>query len=259
MKSKKFVLISIAVAFFLIVLLSCMTLFSLRKIDTKFAVSEGFNTQEVQEVLDEFKGKNLMFLDVDDVKAQLEQFHYIETVSIEKDYPNVLKIDLKERREVYCLTVDESSYLTDEDGFVLTTVDMSSVESRRDLIKINLTGVSVTDIKVGAIIATDSLELMTAMFDMAKAANLTDCIKEINVIKHAVNELGDVELLTHTGVIICVQKPEIEGVNKITAAFKVYDEQVSDYEKAFNKLFVSKNVESGEIQVTWSDNNQAEE
>lgn len=259
MKSKRLVLISIIVAFFLIVLLSSMTLFSVRQAKVNFAVSEDFNTEEVQELLDGYKGKNLMFLKVDKIQAELEKYHYLEVVSIEKDYPNVLKVSLKERREVYCFNSGEQTYVTNEDGFVLSAVQADYVNNNRNVINVNLTGVTITEIKEGAVIATDSPELMTSVFDMAKAANLTDCIKQINVIKKAAGEPGDVEFITYTGVTICVQKAEVDGVEKVNAAFKVYDEKITDYEKAFDKLFVFRNADSGEIQVTWSDNVKVKE
>ena len=258
MKSKRLVLVSIIVAFFLIVLLSCMTLFSVRQAKVNFAVSEEFNTEEVQEILDGYKGKNLMFIKIDEIRAELEKYHYLEVVSIEKDYPNVLNVSLKERREVYCFQNGEQTYVTNEDGFVLSSVQADYADKNRNVISVKLSGVQITEIKEGSVVSTDSPELMTSVFDMAKAANLADCIKQINVIRQAINEPGDVEFITYSGVTICVQKAEIDGVEKIQTAFKVYDEKINDYEKAFDKLFVFRNAESGEIQVTWSDNTKVE-
>ena len=254
MKTKRIVIISIAAAFILIVLLACVSMFSVRKTEIEFNVAEFADTEEVQETLDGYLGKNLMFLDKEDVIGSLSKYTYLEVVSVEKDYPNVLKISVKERREIYTLEHDGKYFVANEDGVVLNEISKQMAETEnRKVIKLTFDGVEVTEITKGEIFKTDDEKLIKAVFEMAKSARLTDCIKEISVNKIAAGEPADVEFLTYTGVTICVQKAETDGVEKINAAFKVYDNEVSDYEKAFDVLYVFRNAETGQIQVTWSD------
>ena len=254
MKTKRIVTISIATAFLLIVLFACVSLFSVRKAEVNFGVLEFTNTEEVQAVADGYLGENLMFLDKEEVKASFSSYNYLEVVSVEKKFPNVLRITLKERREIYTLENNGVYYVTNEDGFVLAEKSAEEINSdNRNVIKLSLDGVNVTDMSVGSVIKTDNDELMKTVFEMAKSARLTDCIKQITVKKLASSEPADVEFTTYTGVTICVEKAETDGVEKIAAAFDVYDNKISDYEKAFDVLYVFRNSQTGQIQVTWSD------
>ena len=47
--------------------------------------------------------KNLIFLSEDDVYKSLDYFHYMEIVSVDKQFPNVINVKVRERREVYYL------------------------------------------------------------------------------------------------------------------------------------------------------------
>ncbi len=253
MRTKKISLILIVVAFILIAILSTVSLFYVRKAQVNFAVSEKTDSSEIQQLLDGYIGKNLLFLDTEEIVQALKGYHYLEVVRVDKKYPNVIEVSLKERREVYYFEQDGKVYITNEDGFVLNSYSGTVQNDNRQMIKLEVKGVNVLQATPGSVLKTDSEQLMTAVFEMAKSVNLTNCIKAIKVDKPAPNELADVEFDTYTGVKIRILKAEESGVNKINQAFNVYDSEVSDYEKAFDKLLVSKNSQTGEIQVTWSD------
>jgi hypothetical protein len=175
---------------------------------------------------------------------------------VEKDYPNVLKVTIKERREIYAVESDGEFYVVNEDGFVLSKITKEKASNDRSLIELKLVGVEFSEVEEGSVIKISgegNEELLPTVFEMAKSARLTDCTKRITIKKLASSEPSDVEFLTYTGVTICVQKAEIDGVEKVEAAFRVYDDKVSDYEKAFDVLYAFRNAETGQIQVTWSD------
>lgn len=253
MKTKRLAVILIAVAFSIVVLFSCIGLFSLKKVQVTYAVGENTDTIAVQKALDSYIGKNLLFLDSEDVVNTLSDFHYMEITSIEKDYPNVLKLSVKERREVYDVIVGDTVYVTTENGFVLNSYSLSEMGQvhSRDKISLSFEGVNITDGAFGKTLITDSDDLVNMVFNMASSVNLTDCIKSITLKK--ATEVATAEFYTYTGVKIIVREILDDGVEKIITAFNKYDEGASDYEKTFKTIEVVKITQTGEIQAQWSD------
>ena len=101
MQTKKISVILIAVAFMLVVLFSCVGLFSVKKIEINFAVSDQTDSASIQSTLDGFLGDNLLFMKTEEIEKALKGYHYMEVVSVKKQYPNVITVSLKERREIY--------------------------------------------------------------------------------------------------------------------------------------------------------------
>lgn len=254
MKAKKIVVLSMAVAFVLVAILACFRLFSIKSVDVDFTIAENTDVVEVQQTADAFKDKSLLFLDVEDVKQEFSKFSYVEVVSVEKDYPNVLKVKLKERREVYYTEFGGKYYILDQDGFVLNCVEKAQLDNEREKIELSFENVKIQSLEVGSYIQTDSDSLVKATFNMAKSVNLTDCIKAVKI--NSKIPLYNVAFTTYTGVEIWVNKAEDDGVRKIKKAFEVYDSDITDYEKAFDTLIVSKIREDGSIKVSWSDRSE---
>lgn len=84
MNTKRIVLILIAIAFLLIAVFSLVGLFAIKKVEVDFAVSEDREVESIQTLLDGYNGKNLMFLNIDDVKDTLKGYHYLEVLSVDK-------------------------------------------------------------------------------------------------------------------------------------------------------------------------------
>lgn len=243
MNTKKIVLILIALAFLLIAVFSFIGLFAVKKVEVDFAVSESRDIEEIQAVLEEYNGKNLVFLKSDDIKDLLKDFHYLEVLKVDKEYPNVLKVSIKERREIYTFEYNESTYLTDENGFVLSDNAIDTVSDK----KIKLVfgqGVNVLEVKSGSVIKIDNDALLDSVFKMAKSVNLTDCIESIEVMKPFMTDTDyDVIFKAYTGVEIHIEGVLDHGEQKVINAFKVYDEKLSDYQKTYGKIesfFVSE-------------------
>lgn len=252
--AKKFIIILATVLFVLVTMFCFVLLTTVKRVEVHFAVGDNTDTLAVQSVVDKNVGKNLLTIDEEEIKTSLSGFSYVEVVSVEKKFPNVVKVMVKERREIYGVEFDDKVHVLGEDGHLLKTVSKNNFEFTRDVIKLDLGAVKIIEANVGQVLKTDSDELLTSVLDMTKSANLNNSIKEISVIKYAAaGELSDVEFVTYTGVKICVYKAEEMGVEKMSAAFNVYDTQVSDYEKATFTLYASYNFEKQRIEVTWSD------
>ena len=244
MKSKKIAVILIAVAFMLVVVFSTVGLFTVKKIHVDFAVSESRDAEKIQRTLDGFVGANLLFLNTENVKAALKDEYYMEILSVDKQYPNVINVKLKERREVYYLEHDGKYYVTTDKGFVLN--ELTENPSSRDKIRLDFDGISIQEIEVGSYVKTSDDTLLNVVFDMAESVNLTDCIKSISVFKMG-SEQPDVTFETYTGVKIVVEKADVDGKAKAIMGFGAYDKKAGDHEKMFSCIRVNK-------EVVWSEN-----
>ena len=177
----------------------------------------------------------------------------MEVLSVQKQYPNVLNVCLKERREVYYIPMqidDQTVYLvTNEQGFVLDKV--VAKEDSRSMIELQLEGINILSHQKGQYLHTDDDGLLSTVFEMAKSVILTDYIKSISVDKPNVPGAVRVFFQTYTGVKVQINKAEELGVEKVVEGFKEYDTEKSDYYRTFDTIVVYVNDDK-EIKVKWT-------
>ena len=272
MNVKRLTAILISVAFFLVVVFSLVALFSIKKVEVEYVVAEETDTSEIQDSLNGYLGKSLVCLKTDSVYDAVKDFYYMEVVSVEKSYPNVLKVRIQERRETYYLEHNDKVYVATADGFILNIVDKDQMSNDigRDKIALKVTVndsenqqisyANLLGLQRGQTVSIDGDGFLKEVFEMAKSVNLADCIKEINV-ETAVNGTivvnKDVVITTHTGVKIRIMDAGVLGAEKITKVFEGYDE-LSDFEKQFGYLKVGIYDDSvpevgGQIFIEWDE------
>ncbi|MBR2614340.1 MAG: FtsQ-type POTRA domain-containing protein [Clostridia bacterium] len=233
---------------FAIVLSACLVmLFSVKEVDVNFNVTEKSSeyTDSAKEDVDKYLNKNLMFLDLDEVKESLKKYTYFDVVSINKVFPNKVEIEIKERQEGYLIKSGEDAYILDIDGFCLKQV--SADYFSEDLIKIS--GIQFETVKVGEFVSTNNSEVFAIALDMAKAVNLSNCIEQMTIYTKKDNEAVLFRIRTDVGIL--VRKIKDDGVKKIQEAFKEYD-GMTDYQKSYAWLDVYKLDATGEVSVVWT-------
>lgn len=254
MRTKKIFVILIAI-FFVFALVFCgMFILSVNKVEVNYSVSSETDITAIQKKFDEFKGDNLLFLDTDDVKGCLSSNPYFEVTKVEKSFPNVLQVNVKERREAYHMEYQDKYYITTKDGILLNIVDKAEyvLKDSREIIQVKFDGIAVEQAKLGRKIETSSQELILSMYEMLDAVNLTDCVKSIKVSKLNI-EMSYITLDTYTGVEIKVEKPNERSVEKIQEAFNLYENGTTDYQKLNKKIIVYENKVDGEIKAVFDD------
>ncbi len=274
MKAKKVSVIMLAVGFFLATIFSCIFVFSVRKVETSFAVSNEYDTVKVQNQLNKFNGKNLLFLNLEDVYSVLNQDRYLEVLEVKKNFPNVINVSVKQRIGVFYLQYQDNYFLLDESGFVLEEYSFEQYNQivkndNKKTISINAFNnviengevVSVEDNQIvnskptiANKIDAEANSIIYTALNMAKEVRLTDCIKHIQITRFA--ELNYVVFYTYSGVEILIEDVLDRGVEKITTAFVLYDNEVNDYKKSFGKIHCFTSLQEGEegkIEVTWTD------
>ncbi len=251
MRTKKLFVILIAIAFLMSVLLCFALLFSVKKVDARFSVSENKNVEEVVNCLEEFNGVNLLFFDVEEINQAMQQFPYFEVVSLKKSYPNVITVEIQERREVYDLLLNETVVNVASDGFVLNIQDKSEWSGPvREKIVLETEGLTFFQPEVGKYLSCGDDKLLYSVFDMALEVELTDCIKTLKIeVEPYLRK--DAIFKTYTGASIVVFEADERGVDKITEAFSAYYEIANDYQKTFGELEVFILTETGMPSVIW--------
>ena len=246
MKKGRLYTILIATAFFIATVLSAFVLFSVNSVDVTFYSNSG-NVEDITQELSRFKGKSLLFLDLDDVTISNEQFPDFYISKVEKSYPNVLKVEVKERRGVFAIRILDDVVLIDEDGMCIRNISEEQID--REVVTINLDGIDVVKSQLGYKLETSDDQFVYAVFDMAKEINLMDCIQSISVVSATLKK--DAIFNTYSGVSIEVVNAIDDGIAKIVEAYNVYDQFADDYQKSFDKISVYKDV-NGNIIPIWT-------
>lgn len=255
MRTKKTAIILITLIFAFTAVISLVGLFSVKKVSVNFAISDKTDIKSVQRVLDGFLGDNLLLLKSEQVEDALKGYHYLEVVSVKKDFPNVLSVELKERREIYYVEGENEYFVTTDDGFVLKSIEKCefSGNTARDKILLELDGVSVVSATIGNYIKTDNDILLSSLFSMAKSVNLTDCIKSIKLSPFSDSaDIGEYNAVfeTYSGTQLKIENMEEYGVEKTINAFYVYDNFLTDFQKACGEI-QSYKMADGRYRVTY--------
>ena len=253
--TKKWLIIMIAIAFGVTLVVSFVMLFSVKKVSAEFSVYGDSEAYEIQKDLEEFKGTNLILLKLTDVFAINDKYPHYEITSVEKEYPNVLKINVRKRTEVFKIVSGEQSYVLDGEGYIVN--DTGETEYPRNVVPISMDDITVTDGTVGKKIATSDDELFYSVIATAQALNLNDSVKEIKITTGATEKMRDAIFTTYTGVDIEVWTVEDDGDAKIRKAFALY-ERLGDYEKSSDKILAYKQITDGQIISEWTSHERVE-
>ncbi len=250
MRTKRLTATLLAVFFIFAILLSCIFIFSIQKLNVKFNADTQIETSSVQKDLEQFNNKNIFFFKLEEVERVVSKYPYFKLEKIYKSYPNVICVELSQRVPVYNYVVGENVYLIDKTGFVLEELSVSNFESR-DLVTIDLSydRVDSLDLNVGSVVDALDDELFAAVLSMCESIDLTDCVNAIYVNGHP--EFKDVTFSTNSGVDIEITSATVRGDEKIAFAMQSYH-NAKDYYKTFDTITVFVLEADGSITCEWT-------
>ena len=122
MKHGKIYAILIAAAFFVALVCSLVLLFNVKEVEISYSAFGVAEEKAATEALEGLKGKSLLFLNEKEAEEQLAAYPRFKVSKVEKNYPNLLKVSVEERREVYRFFDGKKTFCLDETGFVLEIV-----------------------------------------------------------------------------------------------------------------------------------------
>ena len=231
---KSIVTAFIVVAFVAIAVFSAYSVFVIKDVTPTFTVTENCTDQTdmIEEKLNDYKGQNLLFLDVDQVKNQLSINPYLEIISVEKSYPNSLNVVVKERIERYVVNYEGDSYAIDGNGYVLA----KNTFFTQNLPVLVVTLESKPIISKPLTVIEGEKSLFAVALTTVYNDNYTNNVNKIKIVKEL--EKSDLILSTSTGVTIEVWDAQVRSNEKLTLGFTTYDELLSDRDKYTHRVCV---------------------
>lgn len=154
MKNKRLIALFSVLAVVAVIVIACGVIFTLKKAEIYFVNEQGQYVQVEKEKEDNietkciqnFFGKNLLFLDTSAVIEKVEQANLgLKVNDIKKAYPNKIRIFVSVRIELYYLQVDGTNYICSHDGFV-----MSKDGDVSNLVKVDGNYGEISNLNVGS-------------------------------------------------------------------------------------------------------------
>ena len=257
MRTKRLIVILSSCIFAVAILTSCLFIFTISKIDVKFTAEKGSQTMHLQQDLEQFSGKNLIFLKNEKVDEVISKYPYFKLDSVSKGYPNVLELEISQRIPVYrFIDQNKNVYLLDKTGFV---VDCITEEQYKNLslltIELTFATDSSANLTVGKPLNATDKDLFDSVLSMCDSIDLTDCVNKIYVNDNP--EFRDVDFYTNSGVKIQITSAYSRANEKISKAIQSYH-NAKDYYKTFDTITVFVLKSDGSIQCQWTNWNKGE-
>ena len=170
---RKMVTLLIGVAFFVALIICVGRIFAIKNINIDLITYEEDSTEsyeKAKETLSVYKGESILFLSESDVVNAIAGSNYVVT-SCEKKFPCTINVTIKERLEIFAVSVGGLYSMYDSDGAYLRT----ALENTNDIDgtpNVEVTGVAIEQMKSVADIA--------AVFK-ANFGGLRSIVKSINL------------------------------------------------------------------------------
>ena len=155
-------------------------------------------------------GKHMLFVDLDDAKARIEEDPYLQVNDITYIFPSHIRIDITERKEAAGIIGLDYNVIIDENGYVLS---MSGGTDISDLLQI--TGISMTGFQLGQRVGD------TSDFATSTMITLIEKIKEYE-LNYTISTLD-----MTTPLAIAMYTP---------SGFKIFIGQPTDLDAKFTSL-----------------------
>ena len=247
MKHKRLLLITTCLVFVMICVVALRELFSVKDVNVVYSVTSNEVTEEMQSLLEKYKGKSIFLVDEQEIIDEITANRYLKVVSVKKNYPNEIVVNLTQRLEKYYYFNGENTYYFDDEYFVVRASELpETVDFLTEISFSNIDGTALTvDCNLKSVIN------FPYSFN-ADVDKIYDCIKNVssNVKKISfvtTQEEGNyrVRLLMREGVTIEVRKAGDSLTDKLNQAITFYIE-LEEARKIEGVVIVQRN-DNGKI------------
>lgn len=146
-------------------------------------------------------GELIFFTNLEAAKARLSIDPYINVISIKRDYPNCIKIEICERKEVAAIEYMDYYVIIDHDGCVL------SIDRRDDLNGLlQISGIKTTGYQVNKPLGTLSDFSVSTTVSLIKALEAHKLMQRINVVD--VSNPLKIQMTTADGLVVLLGQPD---------------------------------------------------
>ncbi len=249
MKHRKLFLISVTALALLFVVLCFFAVFSVNDINVQYSVYSDSDKALCDEILDGYRGKNLLFLDVDDLKQEILDKTSLKVESITKQYPFTLNVKLFARQERFAIQTAQGDYYILDDEYTVIDKRQSPINGADNLSDIILEFITpdtlTLNLKAPLELSNDSLlqslKLSLSCFDSPR-----DLIERVTVYK-VDNEADNYRLIFtfRSGVKMEVRKALDLPKEKTQAGLQKYL-SLTDVD-LFKGTIICYTLDSGEV------------
>lgn len=263
MKNRKIYLCALIVLFVLVIIALLFIAFSIKDIKTDYKVAErNADIEKIEERIRNLKGKNLVFFNQNDLDKIMIDFPYFEVESIDKSFPSLLNLTIKERRQIYTVKTENKFAVLDANGIVLDIL-----ETKKDgLIEINLENknsqdsgqdkfgntICIEQCEVGKKLATNFDDYFYKSVGIVSSVDSNDIFDGMKVVISTLNTF-DIVLSTKTKINIVLKESNDSGAEKMDCAMDKYKREEYDFKKSneMYNMIVLKDY-NNKIQIQYS-------
>lgn len=250
MKHKRLLIISTCLVFVMVCVLCFKELFTVKDINVEYLVTSSGVNEEVYSLVEEYKGRSIFTVDVDEIKNKITSNHYLKVLSIEKKYPNEILISLIERSEKYYYVADDAVYYFDDEFFTVRRSDSAPVGETY------LTELAFNEISTGIEIPVECSLMSYFYFPEEFLADRNIVIDKIQGISSSVTKISFVttgklkehriELQMREGVVIEIYQAGISLEEKLQKGIDYY-KQLEEGKKIEGFIYVLIDDKSGKV------------
>lgn len=245
MKHKRIVVALTCSIFAIVCLLSVFKLFSVSDIKVNYSVYNE-NVEEVESMLEKYSGKLIFFVNTSEIESEITQNRYLKVVSVKKQYPCSIIVDLVERGERYALKASDGWYFLDEEFFAVRSAQTAdSINGEK------LTAITFYDVNGAETLQSCSLK-RTFEFPYGADSSMREMLSSLGDVGENVLEIrfistpeqGNyrVDLYMAEGVIVEIQKAGEDSLEKLKVGISAYSE-LSVEKRMRGKIVVNKTVD----------------
>ncbi len=181
------------------------------------AGNDKYSYEQIVELSGVQKGENILKIDTDQVKANLESVYDIVCRELNILLPNTFEIKIRERKPVLTLQHADSFIVMDEEGFVLDIV--STMPENRPLVS----GLNISEMVVGRNIGAEDDFRTITMHNLYTELSDFTILREIAEID--LFNVNSIKLITKNSIVIRIGQAD-KLRDKLRWATAIYDDLI---------------------------------
>ena len=237
MSYKRLTIILFSLVVIAFAVLVFVALFSVKDVDIKFSVY-GERVAGAEELLSRYEGKNLLFIDENEVESTIKSGLAVKVVYVKKVYPSTLEISLAVRQERFAIEkAGGGYYVADDEYFVVAERDTAANPTDGpDNVVVTFSQTLYPEMKVNERLAVEENAALSAF---KAAVDKFSCPRDeiASVSVYEMQERGNVRISVklRTGVEILILKAYESAGAKMAAAIAKLNE-LEDKDKIVGKI-----------------------
>jgi len=244
MQNKRIIAVFILLVFCAALAIGSSTVFTIAEVKASYTLlsqEQKDKITDVDSLLNEFEGKNIMLLKNSEISSILKDYTYLKVTEINKVYPNTITIKIVERKEIFAVLKDQNYYMIDIDGFVLSkkSVNQNNIDNQSNII-LQVEG----NFNVGEYADITDNDLFECLLNISK---LTDTFfKSINpndYIRNTLKKISivndmNINLIMSEGLVVSITDAKNKAEEKLSVALTSYNLLSPEQKAAYNAKII---------------------